>query len=188
MAEDVELLRAIAGGDLLGLEVLAGRYERALLDLALAVLGSRDLACDAVQEVWLRVIRYAGGFHGRSSAKTWLYRIAINQCRDFMVARPMEPLGALELTADASEDPAGQAAMSDERQRLKELVEGLSLPLRETVLLCYTHGLTHGEAAEVMGIPAGTVKSRIHAALKQLRQSLNVTTNREDVDHGARER
>jgi RNA polymerase sigma-70 factor (ECF subfamily) len=187
MADDEELLRAMAGGDCSGLAELAARYERALLDLSLAILGSHDLACDVVQEVWLRVIRYAGGFQGCSSAKTWLYRIAINQCRTAMAARPTESLAVIELHATDGEDPAHRAALSDECERLKRLVESLSVPLRETVLLCYTHGLTHKEAAEAMGVPLGTVKSRLSAALEQLRQGMAMTNERKDVDHDAGE-
>jgi len=62
---DEQLLTAFADGDRDALGTLAERYERALLDLALAVLGSRELALDAVQETWVRVVRYAGGFNGR---------------------------------------------------------------------------------------------------------------------------
>jgi RNA polymerase sigma-70 factor (ECF subfamily) len=183
MATDEELLRAFARGDRSGLEALAVRYERALLDLALAQLGSRDMAVDVVQEVWLRVIRYAGTFNGRSSVKTWLYRVAINQCRSAIASRPIDSPGSSGLSTDATDDPARRAADSDDCERIRRLVETLSPPLRETVLLCYTHGFTHAEAARVMGIPVGTVKSRVNAALEQLRQRLGVTRQRSGNDH-----
>ena len=179
MHSDEELLRGFGGGDRGALGALAGRYERPLLSLARAILGSDDLAADAVQETWLRVIRYAGGFNGRSSVKTWIYRIAINQCRNLLSARPVEVgeaggemAAAGGESAAAGDDPVKAAMRQDEAERLKLAVEGLSPPLRETVLLCYTHGLTHDEAAEAMGIPVGTVKSRVHAALEELRGRL----------------
>ena len=132
------------------------------------------------------MIRYAGGFNGHSSVKTWVYRIAINQCRNLLSARPVEvgEGGSGETAAGgdcagtggssrrAAIDPADAAAKGDETERLKLAVEALLVPLRETVLLCYTHGLTHDEAAEAMGIPVGTVKSRVHAALEELRGRL----------------
>jgi RNA polymerase sigma-70 factor, ECF subfamily len=74
--------------------------------------------------------------------------------------------------AAAGDDPVRAAVRRDEAERLKRAVEALSPPLRETVLLCYTHGLTHDEAAEAMGIPLGTVKSRLHSALEELRSRL----------------
>jgi len=172
MPSDEELIRAFAGGSREALGTLAERYERKLLDLSQAILGSADLAADAVQETWLRVVRYAGSFNGRSSAKTWLYRIAINQCRSVLSARPTVDENTGQPAPDTSTEPSERAAMQDNIERLKRAVERLSPLLRETVLLCYTHQLTHEEAAEAMGVPIGTVKSRVHAALEDLRSQL----------------
>jgi RNA polymerase sigma-70 factor, ECF subfamily len=172
MPSDEELIRAFAGGSRDALGTLAQRYERKLLDLSQAILGSAEMASDAVQETWLRVVRYARSFNGRSSAKTWLYRIAINQCRSALSARPTTEEDVGQTAPDVSNEPSERAAMRDETERLKRAVERLSPLLRETVLLCYTHGLTHEEAAEAMGVPIGTVKSRVHAALEDLRTQL----------------
>ncbi len=172
MPSDEELIRAFADGSRDALGTFAQRYERRLLDLSQAILGSAELAADAVQETWLRVVRYAGSFNGRSSARTWLYRIAINQCRSALSARPWVSEEPGQAAPDVSNEPSQAAAMRDETERLKRAVERLSPPLRETVLLCYTHGLTHEEAAEAMGVPIGTVKSRLHAALENLRTQL----------------
>jgi RNA polymerase sigma-70 factor (ECF subfamily) len=172
MRSDEELLRAFAGGRRSALAALAERYERRLLDLSLAILRSSEAAEDAMQETWLRVVRYARTFNGNSSAKTWLYRIAINQCRSMLGARPTTGGDVLSEPVDGSNDPSQHAAARDESERLKAAVERLSPPLREAVLLCYTHGLTHAEAAEAMGVPIGTVKSRVHAALEELRKQL----------------
>lgn len=79
---DESLLSAFIRGDKPALGELARRYERPLLGLATGLLdGKTDMAADAIQETWLRVIRFADKFDHRSSFKTWLYRIAINQCR-----------------------------------------------------------------------------------------------------------
>jgi len=172
MPSDEELIRAFVGGSRDALGTLAHRYECKLLDLSQAILGSPDLAADAVQETWLRVVRYAHSFNGRSSAKTWLYRIAINQCRSVLSARPWVSQEPDQAAPDVSSEPSQTAAIRDETERLKQAVERLSPPLRETVLLCYTHQLTHEEAAEAMGVPIGTAKSRLHAALESLRKQL----------------
>lgn len=84
MTSDEQLLKAFTRGDRAALGELAKRHERALLNLAWGMLGSRERAVDAVQETWLRVIRYAAGFNGNSSVRTWLYRIAVNQCRSML--------------------------------------------------------------------------------------------------------
>src|SRR5437773_363155 len=81
-ATDEALLHLFLRGDRSALEILARRYEGPLLGLAGALLDGRtDMAADAIQETWLRVIRFADRFGNRSTFKTWLYRIAINQCR-----------------------------------------------------------------------------------------------------------
>src|SRR5258708_5686403 len=100
-ASDESLLTEFAGGDRAALGGLARRYERALLGLATGLLeGRADMACDAVQETWVRVIRFADKFNGRSSFKTWLYRIAINQCRT--VKSRMRAVVAVPVAVDGS--------------------------------------------------------------------------------------
>ena len=172
MPNDEELLKAFAGGRRGALAALAGRYERRLLDLAWAILRSREAAEDATHETWPRVVRYAGTFNGHGTVKTWLYRIAINQCRSMLGARPTPADDGLNDAADGACNPSLHAAERDESQRLRTAVERPSEPLREVVLLCYTHGLTHAEAAEALAVPIGTVKSRVHAALEALRRQL----------------
>ena len=191
MTGDEELLKRFAGGDRDALGELAGRYETALLNLAWPMVGSRELAMDAVQETWLRVIRYAGTFNGHSTVKTWLYRIAINQCRSARSSRS-EPVAEAtgetvpdahssrrseaktearvsRVDAPSTTDPPREISEKERNEHLKLAIEQLPPDLREAILLCYMQGLTHSEAAEALEIPIGTVKSRIHAALEELR-------------------
>jgi RNA polymerase sigma-70 factor (ECF subfamily) len=136
-----------------------------MLGLACGLLGGRrDLAQDAVQETWVRVIRFAKGFEGRSGVKTWLYTILVNQCRGMRAA------GAAN-AAKVGEVSEGDETRTDER--LCAAVEGLAEGPREVVLMCYHHGLTHEAVADVLGVPLGTVKSRLHAALRDLRAALS---------------
>lgn len=171
MPTDEELLKRYAGGERAALAELANRYEVKLLNLAWPMLRSRELALDAVQETWLRVVRYAGSFNGRSSVKTWLYRITINQCRTLLAASPT-PLAAEPADSVAigpANDPAVLAVKQEQADHLRAAVEALPPEARELILLCYVQGLTHAEAAEVLEIPIGTIKSRVHAALERLR-------------------
>ena len=136
-----------------------------MLGLARGLLGGRlDLAMDAVQETWVRVIRFAGGFQGRSSVKTWLYSILVNQCRAMRGAQ--REVGTLPETLAAG----GEERPGDEK--LHAALEGLGEAGREVVLMCYHAGLTHEVVAEVLGVPLGTVKSRLHGALRDLRAGL----------------
>jgi len=220
---DEQLLRRFLGGHREALGELARRHERGLLGMAAGLLGGRrELACDAVQETWLRVIRFGGQFAGESGLKTWLYRILINQCHTLRaaggtgkrmgVSGGMVPaLGgqakgggmATALGGHASDGSAGaslsqagasrphtgaspsttcgtemppdaRATAADTNHVLHRAVEQLTADQRTTVLLCYHAGMTHVQAAEILEVPLGTLKSRLHAALEALRALLPV--------------
>ncbi len=208
---DEHLLCDFVAGRTAALGELARRHEQHLLGLAVGMLGGReDLARDAVQETWVRVIRFAGGFNGRASVKTWLYRIAINRCRDLAAIAAREG-GKGEFRAEAqrsqredennsnnSDDshnsastaplretssregrgppnepaPHDRAVTKERHDRLRAAVESLGPDKRDVLLVCYHQGLTHAEAAEVLDIPIGTLKSRLNAALNELRARL----------------
>ena len=170
---DEQLLAAFVGGDRAALGELAGRHEASLLGVASGLLGSRSLAADAVQETWMRVIRYGHSFEGRSSIKTWLYRITVNRCRDIRSGKaPGTRPDPRPQPVTGCPDP-GQLPMVEERDdALHDAIGRLSDAGREVVLLCYHDGLTHKQAAEVLEIPIGTLKSRLHTVLEQLREHL----------------
>jgi RNA polymerase sigma-70 factor (ECF subfamily) len=176
---DEQLLRAFVAGKQPALAELARRYERPLLGLANGVLASQGdrVACDIVQETWLRVIRFGGSFDGRSRFKTWLYRIAINQCRSLLAARPAEePSEQLDSESSAEVSPARAAQEDELKQQVRHALEQLPPEKREVLLLCYHSGMTHEQAAEILEIPLGTLKSRLHAALQDLRARLSPET------------
>jgi RNA polymerase sigma-70 factor, ECF subfamily len=169
-ASDEVLLRRFAGGDVAALGELARRHEKSLLGLARGLLDWRtDAACDAVQETWVRVIRYAGSFKERSSFKTWVYRIVINQCHTMRAKK--RPLSLSHAAADRVDESRPQV-QGETQQLLREQVAKLPEDRRVVVLLCYHDGLTHEQAAEVLEIPIGTLKSRLHAALTDLRKRM----------------
>lgn len=167
---DEQLLRDFARGRESALGHLARRYEGSLLGVARGVLGGReDLARDAVQDAWLRVISAARGFEGRSSVKTWLYRIVVNRALDLRAKVSATPMPA----PPAAVASALGALESDERLiDLRRAVDALPGEARLLLILCYHDGLSHAEAAEVLGLPQGTLKSRLHAALSELRTRL----------------
>jgi RNA polymerase sigma-70 factor, ECF subfamily len=176
---DESLLSQFAQGDRCALEELASRYETALLGLARGLLnGNSDHAADAVQETWLRVIRYAASFRGQSSFKTWIYRIVINQCYNIRKKRTSirsaEPstLPAGRSTPANPESSLEPRFTEDEHQRLRDEVAHLAEDRRLLLLLCYHDGFTHQQAAEILEIPVGTLKSRLHAALNELRRRM----------------
>lgn len=180
---DADLMRAFAWrGDHAALTELAARYERTMLGMARGLLfGQDELAKDAVQETWVRVIRSAKTYRGGSSVKTWLYQVLINRCRT-IGAREAQLKAKGRKHAAAQDERLAEhdlqanglsATERDEaRKELQRTVDGLTLAQREVLLLCYHAGMTHETAANVLGLPLGTLKSRLHAALEELRAKL----------------
>lgn len=175
---DEQLLARFVSGDDEALGELASRYERPLIGLCTGMLGDRALAMEAVQETWLRVIRHARTYDGRASVKTWMYQIAINRCRD--LGRSRGARTKRELVHHQREDDIRRATSQSDAHsidpRLEQAVGGLEDHQRETVLLCYHRGLTHKQAAQVLGVPIGTIKSRLNKALIKLRAALESET------------
>jgi RNA polymerase sigma-70 factor (ECF subfamily) len=171
---DEQLLAAFLDGDRAALGQLAGRYEPMLLGLAAGLLGgSSSMACDAVQETWMRVIRHGHSFNGRSGLKTWLYRIAINRCRDMATKESRQPKReAPQELGGGGEEPQQKLAARERNDALREAVGWLAPAQREILLLCYHEAMTHAQAAEILEIPVGTLKSRLHAALGELRERI----------------
>jgi RNA polymerase sigma-70 factor (ECF subfamily) len=173
-SSDEQLLSAYIGGDRAALEELAHRYEPSLLGLTGGLLGgSSSMACDAVQETWMRVIRYGHSFNGSSSLKTWLYRIAINRCRDLAAKEKTRGArGASRAPAPEGDEPDACVIRQERNDALRDAVGRLTTPKREILLLCYHEAMTHEQAAEILEIPVGTLKSRLHTALNELREEL----------------
>ncbi|MFN0136982.1 MAG: RNA polymerase sigma factor [Phycisphaerae bacterium] len=168
---DEELLQQFVGGDREALGTLAERHEPRMLGLARAIVGpSPGDSDDAVQQTWVRVIRFAAKYDNRASVRTWLYRILINECRgQSRVRRATQSL-------DAADEVAAPTAVSEGDREFRRAVEtavaSLDIDKRAVVLLCYHADMTHEEAAAVLEIPQGTLKSRLSAALSQLRATL----------------
>lgn len=171
---DEQLLEDFARGNHAALGDLAHRYESLMLGLAQGLLGQdRSLACDAVQDAWVRVIKHGAGFRRESTVKTWLYRITINCCKDLLsTSRRNGP--SLDSTSDPlPSSPITDRSETDERRcRLNSALMTLPLETRALLLLCYQHDMTHTTAAVVLRVPVGTLKSRLNAALNELRQHL----------------
>jgi RNA polymerase sigma-70 factor (ECF subfamily) len=185
---DQPLADALRADPAAALPELARRYEPALLGLAYGWLGGdRELACDAVQNMWVRVLRHGRGFNGRSGLRTWLYRILVNECHsirwqawraerhirlpasDSRGRVPQAGNTGSETTAPSPSDGIEQQEGLAELQRA---VKALPEDQRSVVLLCYHADLRHEEAAEILQIPLGTLKSRLHAVLQALRARL----------------
>lgn len=168
---DESLLSNFLKGDRCALEALARRYEGPLLGLAAALLDGRtDMAADAIQETWLRVIRFGDRFSAHSSFKTWLYRIAINQCKT--AKSRTRATDRATYGGPATSVPPDDLDTEDSRLHLREALRRLSPDRRIVILLCHHRAMTHEQAAAILGLPLGTLKTRLRAAMTDLRAHL----------------
>jgi RNA polymerase sigma-70 factor (ECF subfamily) len=169
------VVRARAG-DADAFEALMCANEERVLRLAGRLLGDRELARDAAQEVFLRVYRFLGGFREHEDFRAWLYRITVNVCRDAgrRTSRP-GPRVPLEGREPADDRPGGEAALLS-RERIaavRAALDTLSVDERAAIVLRDLEGLTSEEAAAVLGSRPGTVRSRIASARTKFRERLS---------------
>jgi RNA polymerase sigma-70 factor (ECF subfamily) len=161
MRSDEELMAELARGSEDALRELLRRYERPLAGYLRRQTRDRD-AEDLFQEVWLRVVRSARSFDRNARFKPWLYRIAFNVFRDWCGRGAAREQGG---EIDAAADPPEREGAALDAERF---LAALSREQRDVVALRYWLDLSEAEMSEVLGIPRGTVKSRLHAAMTRL--------------------
>ena len=167
---------------------LVRRYERPLFNFILRSVHSRALAEELFQETFLRALRAMPGFRTaapNASVRAWLYRIAVNLCRDEVRSKHFQAAHALaqELGDDlphGGPNPEAAAEVEQRARAVRDAVQALSEVQREAVVLFHYQGLTYPEIADALGVPLGTVKSRMHAALVALGRALG----QPDLDSG----
>ena len=171
MQTDEALASRVAHGDETALRELLRRYERPLANFLYRHTGGRDVE-DLYQETWLRVVRHAGRFDATRRFSTWLFQIANNLCRDRWRRldarrRAFDALRDETLaTGRSAADPPALPADAALTRRLETLPERL----REVLVLRYYQDQSEAEISEILGIPRGTVKSRLHAAVRAARE------------------
>lgn len=161
-------------GDKESLGVLVTRYQQTLYGLLVHVTGGDgSLAEDLFQEAFVRAVRGAKTFDRNRSFRSWITAIALNLVRDEVRKRKLRgeiPLeGGAEEQAAVGDQPPESAEQKDEAARIQVALSELTDKEKEIVLLHFYQSLTLGEAAEVLNVPLGTVKSRLHGALVRLK-------------------
>jgi RNA polymerase sigma-70 factor (ECF subfamily) len=171
---DIDVLRRIAGGEKEALGVLYDRHAGVMLALGVRIIGVRRDAEDLLHDVFLEAWRHAGDYDPRrGSVKTWLLLRMRSRCLDRVRSHAFSRTDAL-----ASEPMRSGVADKVERHldgaRAKALLDKLPAGQREVLELGYFQGLSFSEIADALGIPIGTVKSRVSAAMIKLREDLGV--------------
>lgn len=187
---DRELVDAARKGDAESFGVLVRRHQKRIYRLAVHLLRDAAEAEDVTQDTFVRAYGALDRFDGRSEPFTWMYRIAVNLSLNAIRSRksgrkattPDDP--RIEgLLADRKSVEADPARLASDRQAALALADGidqLSETLRTTLILVSVDGLSHGEAAAVLGCPEGTVAWRVHEAWKKLRAHLASVGHPED--------
>jgi RNA polymerase sigma-70 factor (ECF subfamily) len=181
MTTDEELVARSRGGDLDSFNELVLRWERPIYALAYRVIGREEDARDVAQDAFLRAYRSLGGFKGQAKFSSWLYRITLNLCRDWMrrqrrapFAQTPEGMDLIELATETTPSESIEDLVS--RKELGRAVAAAMANLpeeqRTAIVLKEYHGLTFQEIADLQGCPLSTVKTRLYQGLTVLRRQL----------------
>jgi RNA polymerase sigma-70 factor, ECF subfamily len=173
-------------------EELVHRYEKELYGYLRHYLGDAEMAADVFQQTFLQIHLKCGQFEPGRKVRPWLYTIATNQAIDCQrrnrrhrmtsldrvsrvsLGKAEEGAGALVETLGGPDDgPAADAESAEQHDALRRAVDALPELSRQVVMLVYFQGLKYREAAQVLAIPVGTVKSRLHGAMLKLTESLS---------------
>jgi RNA polymerase sigma-70 factor (ECF subfamily) len=180
---DEDLVGRIASGDRLAMQVLYARHHVRVYRFLLRLVRNEATAEDLVSEVFLDVWRQAGRFEGRSQVSTWLLAIARFKALSTYRRRPEEELteDVAGSIVDVTDDPAVALQKKEGSEVLKRCLAALSAEHREVIDLVYYHEKSVEEVAEIVGIPEGTVKTRMFHARKKLAELLKA----QGVERGA---
>jgi RNA polymerase sigma-70 factor (ECF subfamily) len=178
---DEDLVARSRGGDVDSFNQLILRWERPIYALAYRVIGREEDARDVCQETFLRAFRALPGFKGQAKFSSWLYRIALNLCRDWVrrqrrapIVEPADGADPLELAVDrgGSESIEDLVARREMSAAVEEAMAQLPEEQRTAIILKEYHGMTFQEIADLQGCPLSTVKTRLYQGLTVLRRHL----------------
>jgi len=170
----VQLIGRIAQGDQIALADLYALYGPPLFRYLVQLVDDRGLAEEVLQDTLVAVWQSAARFEARSTPRTWLYGIARRQAhnRTRRKALPRADVSELDLTPAGDTEPEEAVLASVEREELAHAIDQLTAAHREILALIFDSGLSYAEAAILLNVPEGTVKSRLNNAKRALRDSL----------------
>jgi len=175
---DQELILHLKRGDLDALGSLYDRYNQLVFRTALAITGDYDTANDLLQDVFLRLYRFAERIDPDRPLQPWLYRMTTNLSYTWVKReqRWLKPLDTLVdwLTGISKNQPSEAVEQMDDWDRLQKAVAALPISQRLVVVLYYLNDLSLHEIGDILNIPVGTVKSRLHYGRRALKRQMNL--------------
>jgi RNA polymerase sigma-70 factor (ECF subfamily) len=183
--ENEKLIRSVLAGDERAFDELVGLHKRFVFNLCYRLLGDYDDADDCAQEVFIKVHKSLGGFRFEADFKTWLYRIAVNACKN-RFRSPEHKMAQKKIRLDLQEEedkktleigdntrsPATALRRKEISRLIQEAVNKLPTDQKLVVVLRDMEGRTYEEITEITGLKLGTLKSKLSRARLRLRESL----------------
>jgi RNA polymerase sigma-70 factor (ECF subfamily) len=203
--EEAALISELRAGSDEAFAWLIARYHQPIYSLLARTVQDRTEAADLAQEVFVKVFRGVGNFHGESSLRTWIYRIALHEAsnqrrwwsrhkqREIPIEQEMTesefgaPVRLKEMLVDPSESPYESAVHSENRARVEAALSQVPEPFRTTLILRDIEGFVYEEVAEMQGVNLGTVKSRLVRGRACLKAILTAPVANEHAGKRARE-
>ncbi len=194
---DEELLRRYCRqGEEAAFEELIRRYQRELFGYLCRTLGDPTAAEDVFQSTFLQLHAKCRQFDPRRKVRPWLYRIATNQAIDYQRRQRRHRIGSLQHpglfdgrnapppdpATGSDRSPEHLAIREENRRRVLQALAELPETARQVLELVYFQGLKYREAAQALDVPVGTVKSRLHAAIRKLDEALRRHTQHQGLD------
>ena len=168
---DNELMLQVKDGDVGKLGILFERYHGKLYGFLVRLTNQRDTSEDLVQEVFFRILRYRNTFRGDAPFSAWMYQLGRNVIADhFRKQKDGAPLSEAEAVSDPEGSPSHILEQIEQKDLLHLALSRLPLDKREVLVLSRFQGMKYEEIGHVLQCPVGTVKAKVHFALKELRE------------------
>lgn len=181
-AEDVDLIRRYLAGDVAAFDELMRAHEDRVFGICLRMLRNREAALDATQETFLTVFRKADRYQAKAAFSTWLYRVTVNTCYDLLRRQQRSHTDPIPEGTDPPDPSAEDAvAAAEVRPDIEAALQAIQAEFRGAVVLVDLEGLAIDTAAEILGVPSGTIKSRVYRGRRALAEHLGNLRN--PVEH-----
>ncbi len=168
---DIELMFAVRDGEVSNLGELFERYHERLYNYFVRHTSKRDASQDLVQDVFFRMLKYRHTYRGDAPFTVWMYQLAKNASADYFKKWKQESATDedIEQRRDASPNPSEASEQTEEHELLKRALANISEEKREVLILSRFQEMKYEDIGKILNCPVGTIKARVHYALRDLR-------------------